>query len=161
MAPLVHLVRRLALLAVTVALLAACGSGVSRSGGSTPAPNPSPTPTPSPTFGLNQRVTVSGLQFPTALPQPTPLQTVAAFPNISFSEPVFITHAGDGGNRLFVVEKAGTIRVFANNAAVANSGVFLNISAQVLSDGEQGLLGLAFDPDYATNGFFYVYYSVG
>ena len=110
---------------------------------------------------MNQRVTVSGLQFPTALPQPTPLQTVAAFPNISFSEPVFITHAGDGGNRLFVVEKAGTIRVFANNAAVASSSVFLNISAQVLSDGEQGLLGLAFDPDYATNGFFYVYYSVG
>jgi len=81
-----------------------------------------------------------------------------AFPNLVFNQPVGIVSPGDGTNRLFVIEQAGIIRVFENSQTVAKSTVFLNISTQVLSGGEQGLLGLAFHPNYATNGYFYVDY---
>jgi glucose/arabinose dehydrogenase len=77
--------------------------------------------------------------------------------------PTFITHAPGDDTRLFVLEKAGRIRIvnLATNTLLATS--FLDIDPLVtggasVSD-EQGLLGLAFDPDYATNGQFYVYYT--
>jgi len=95
-------------------------------------------------------------------PDRTALHAEVAFPNLSFENPVLITHAGDGSNRLFVVEQAGRIRVFPNDAAVRADEVvvFLNKTAEVLSGGELGMLGLAFDPDYAANGFFYVNYTL-
>ncbi len=72
-------------------------------------------------------------------------------------EPVDIANAGD--DRLFVVERSGTIRVVQSDGAVLATP-FLDISAEV-GDGyvEQGLLGLAFHPDYAANGYFYVNYT--
>lgn len=73
------------------------------------------------------------------------------------SSPVAMAACGDG--RLFVVEKAGTIRVVQAGGSV-NPAPFLDISARVGSAGsEQGLLGLAFHPAYAVNGFFYVNYT--
>lgn len=83
------------------------------------------------------------------------------FPNLSFSSPVDLQNAGDGTNRLFVVEQAGRIRVFPNNPAVTSSSVFLDITNKVRSGGELGLLGLAFHPDYPSNGWFYVNYTAG
>jgi glucose/arabinose dehydrogenase len=82
----------------------------------------------------------------------------AAFPNLTFNQPVGIVSSGDGMNRLFVIEQAGVIRVFENSRNVAASSVFLNISSRVVFGGEQGLLGLAFHPNYASNGYFYVDY---
>src|SRR5665647_2164560 len=79
-----------------------------------------------------------------------------AFPNLTFNQPVGLVNSGDGTNRLFVIEQPGVIRVFDNSPTVADSTVFLNISSQVLFGGEQGLLGLAFHPNYSQNGFFYV-----
>ncbi len=74
--------------------------------------------------------------------------------------PVFITHAGDGTNRLFIVEQTGRIRVAVNGVLQADP--FLDLTAIVNTFAtEQGLLGLAFDPQYATNRRFYVFYSVG
>lgn len=70
--------------------------------------------------------------------------------------PIYVTHAGD--DRLFIVERAGRIRIFQNGALLATP--FLDISARVSGDGEGGMIGLAFDPDYATNGAFYVRYTV-
>jgi len=81
-----------------------------------------------------------------------------AFPNLSFTQPVGIVAPGDGTNRLFVIEQAGVIRVFENSQAVAASSSFLDIRSRVLFGGEQGLLGLAFHPNYAVNGYFYVEY---
>ena len=91
---------------------------------------------------------------------PPALQAEPAFPNLAFSSPLLIANAGDGSDRFFVVEQAGRILVFPNDAAVTSAKTFLDIRAQVLSGGELGLLGLAFDPDYATNGFFYVNYTI-
>jgi glucose/arabinose dehydrogenase len=65
---------------------------------------------------------------------------------------------GDGSNRLFVVEQAGTIEVFENSPNTTTSAVFLDLTDRVLFGGEQGLLGLAFSPNFVVNGFFYVDY---
>jgi hypothetical protein len=61
--------------------------------------------------------------------------------------------------RLFVLEQAGRIRVFENETLKPDP--FLDLSATVSALGEQGLLGLAFHPSYATNGLFYVFYTKG
>lgn len=71
-----------------------------------------------------------------------------------YSQPVFLT-APTGDSRLFVVEKGGLIKTQSSSGAVST---WFDISAQVATDGERGLLGLAFDPGFATNGRFYVDY---
>jgi glucose/arabinose dehydrogenase len=72
--------------------------------------------------------------------------------------PLFLTHAGDGSNRLFLLEKGGTIRVIVNGELQTTP--FLDIRAIVNSRlAEHGLLGLAFHPGYAANGRFFVAYT--
>ena len=73
-----------------------------------------------------------------------------------FTAPVEITNAND--SRLFVVQQNGIIKIVQPNGTV-NSSNFLNISSKVLYGGERGLLGLAFHPQYSTNGYFFVYYN--
>jgi len=93
-------------------------------------------------------------------PDPMPLEAEQIFPNLSFSRPLEFTFASDGSNRVFVVEQEGLIHVFPNRNDVSRTEVFLDIREVVSRDGnEEGLLGLAFHPDYAKNGRFYVYYS--
>ena len=82
-----------------------------------------------------------------------------AFPNLTFSEPLFLTNSGDGTNRNFVVEQSGRIKVFTNSSNTLISKTFLDITDRVTSGGETGLLGLAFHPDYQNNGYFYVNYT--
>ena len=83
-----------------------------------------------------------------------------AFPNLNYERMVFLTHAGDGTGRLFLVLQPGRIMVFPNQSDVEDAEVFLDIRARVNDRGnEEGLLGLAFDPGFAENGYFYVYYS--
>jgi glucose/arabinose dehydrogenase len=69
--------------------------------------------------------------------------------------PVFLT-APEGDARLFIVERHGRIRVIENGVLLA--APFLDIGSRVNFTGERGLLGIAFDPQYATNGVFYAYY---
>ena len=82
-----------------------------------------------------------------------------AFPNLTFNSPVDFQSPKDGGNRIFIVEQAGLIKVFQNTNPVLTQSTYLDISSKVKSGGEQGLLGLAFHPDYVDNGFFYVNYT--
>ncbi len=82
-----------------------------------------------------------------------------AFPNLSFHEPVEFTHAGDGTNRVFVLEQEGRIKVFDNNSATKSAETYLDIRDRVSDGGEMGLLGLAFDPNFKKNGYFYVNYT--
>src|SRR3989337_1253154 len=84
-----------------------------------------------------------------------------AFPNLTFNSPDGLFNAGDGTNRLFVIEQPGVIRVFQNSVDAAASTVFLGITDRVLFSGEQGLLGLAFHPNFKQNGYFYINYVVG
>ena len=85
-----------------------------------------------------------------------------AFPNLTFDDPVGIYHAEDGTDRLFVLEQPGRILVFDNDYSINNAEVFLDIRSIVDQGGgytEEGLLGLAFHPNYSENGYFYVNYS--
>ncbi|MDB5749135.1 MAG: glucose dehydrogenase [Massilia sp.] len=74
----------------------------------------------------------------------------------SFANPTFVT-APPGDDRLFVVERRGVIRVVRNGATLTQP--WLDISANVFAGGEGGLLSMAFDPNFAGNGYFYVYYT--
>ena len=74
------------------------------------------------------------------------------------SAPVYVA-APAGDPRLFVVERAGRIRIVDNG--VLRAVAFLDIASRVNTSGEGGLLGLAFAPDYATSRAFYVYYTTG
>lgn len=76
----------------------------------------------------------------------------------ALDSPVFVTAPPGVTNRLFIVERGGFIKV-ANRATNALIGTFLDLTGPVLAGGEQGLLGMAFDPDYASNGRFYVSYT--
>ncbi|MBW8361480.1 MAG: PQQ-dependent sugar dehydrogenase [Kaistella sp.] len=73
-----------------------------------------------------------------------------------FSSPVEIAHAND--SRLFVVQQSGEIRILQSTGTV-NAVPFLNLSSKITFGGERGLLGLAFHPQYTTNGYFFVYYN--
>ncbi len=71
--------------------------------------------------------------------------------------PVFLCSPQNDLERIFIVEKFGQIRIVKNGALLPTP--FLDIASLLSTSGEQGLLGLAFDPNYSTNRRFYVYYS--
>jgi hypothetical protein len=89
----------------------------------------------------------------------TSLKSVEVVTGLS-GRPLFVTAAPGDTDRLFIVEQDGVIRVKQRGTAPGQHTVFLDISARIETfNNEQGLLGLAFHPDYASNGFFYVNYS--
>lgn len=89
-----------------------------------------------------------------------PLAVERVFPNLDFRLLTNLALPDDGSDLFFVTEQAGLIRVFQNSQSVTDAPVFLDLRDRV-SQGhnEEGLLGLAFDPAFNDNGFFYVYYS--
>src|SRR5688572_26644085 len=119
-------------------------------------PNPgwaqdaSVTPTPTPA------------QAPFAVPVATPGGQLPGAPAVQLIkvvdgliDPVNVTSANDGSGRLFVVERIGRIRIVQDGVLLPEP--FLDITVKVeRGQLEQGLLGLAFDLDYETTGFFYV-----
>jgi glucose/arabinose dehydrogenase len=110
------------------------------------------------------RVAATSLTLPAAAPA-TAYSTPAAFAGLTFSQPVAVVSPPGDTRRLFVVEKAGRIWVIPDvTAATPSRTLFLDLTSRVtvstsLSD-ERGLLALAFHPDYATNGSFFVWYTV-
>ena len=123
-------------------LLAACGSG----GDDTRAATPSATATAAPSEA-------------TATPAPTATAGRGArLKRIGdFQAPVYLTSPPGDRRRVFVVEQAGRIMVVVGGRK--RSTPFLDIRGQVTSGGEQGLLSVAFAPDYARSGRFYVYFT--
>ncbi len=108
---------------------------------------------------------------------PLPLKTVVAFPDLKFTgwsaetpqgklipqRPIALTHAGDGTNRIFLATQHGVIHAFANDPKVKTTEVFLDIEKKVVyvdKQNEEGLLGLAFHPNYKKNGEFFVLYTI-
>jgi hypothetical protein len=90
---------------------------------------------------------------------PSPLMAQVQLTPIAtgLSNPLFVGHAGDGSQRLFIVEQDGIIRVLQSEQSTPT--IFLDIRPKIAAEGEQGLLGLAFHPQYATNGRFFVFYT--
>ena len=166
---------------IAVLLLTACGAGVAGEPSATVSPilptattvaEVSPTPVPlvsattlaSPTPDLNSPTVTLVPSTPTletpALPSSTP--TAVHFTWKSFAtglnKPVAFANAGDGSGRLFVLEQPGIIRAFKDSQPLPTP--FLDIQNRVGSgSSEQGLLGMAFDPDYKQNGYFYLDYT--
>jgi glucose/arabinose dehydrogenase len=126
---------------VAASLAVSCGGGGDDGGLGGGDPGPGPTP-----------------------PPPTTLTAARVFPNLTFNLPIAMVQAPADGTRWFVVEQDGIVRVFTNDATTTTSNVFLDISAQVasVSDGagsETGLLGMAFDPQWAQNRRVFLYYT--
>jgi glucose/arabinose dehydrogenase len=103
---------------------------------------------------------------PSGLPDPGAHTPAQAWPTITLVEevggldrPLYVTHAHDGSGRLFIVERGGTVRISRDGAL--NAAPFLDISAKVAIAGgsEQGLLSIAFPPDYADHGYVFVDYT--
>jgi len=103
-----------------------------------------------------QRVANTTLtNFPTQHPQ-FGYTITNAFPGLRLNQPVCLASPPSETDRLFILEKTGNI-VVITNLANPNRTVFMSLS--VLSDSESGLLGLAFHPGYATNGYFFTFSS--
>lgn len=109
--------------------------------------------------GRNLLISAWFLLFISCSQNEAQVSIVEAFPNLTFNQPVDIQNAGDGSNRLFILSQEGIIHVFQNAENANTKKTFLDIRDKVLSGGEQGLLGLAFHPDYKSNGYFYVDYT--
>lgn len=101
-----------------------------------------------PAWGLASRGEVEVTPSPIAL---SPVVTS------DLRQPLFLTHAGDGSGRLFVVEQSGRVRIVEKGRLL--EAPFLDVSDSVSFGGERGLLGLAFHPAYRTNGRLFVNYS--
>ncbi len=94
--------------------------------------------------------------------RPANIGVEEAFPNLRIPRPVVLTHAGDGSRRLFVGTQFGAIHVFPVDREVEETKLFLDIRSKVTYkevENEEGLLGLAFHPQYERNGLFFIYYT--
>ena len=108
-------------------------------------------------MGELQRVPATTLRLPAA--PPTFGYAISnAFPGLTFAAPVALVTPPGETNRLFVVEQGGRIQVITN-LAQPNKTLFADLTGRVQTGGEQGLLGLAFHPGYATNRQFFVFYT--
>lgn len=140
-------------------LLLACawaGTGCSRPPAPTPqAPGTTPSGTATPSAPASSPPSQSAEPAgPVALAK---LRITLSRVARGFEQPLFVTHAGDGSGRLFVVEQTGRVRV-VRRGRVADAP-FLDVSRRISTGGERGLLGLAFAPDYKTSGRFYVNFT--
>ena len=119
---------------------------------------------------------LEGNEVPNPVDGELSLKPVLAFPHLEWAgwksvddrgrpqqfRPIFLDHAGDGSNRLFVGEQHGQIYSFVNDPEATSASLFLDIRDRVKYDdrqNEEGLLGLAFHPDFKQNGKFYLYYT--
>lgn len=102
---------------------------------------------------VNADATASaGVTYAATAPLALALQEVAS----GLSAPIFLT-APPGDSRLFILERPGRIRVVQNGGLLATP--FLDISSLTSTNGERGLLSMAFHPQYASNGYFFLYYT--
>jgi glucose/arabinose dehydrogenase len=149
----------LAISALAIALIvASCGGGSGSSAPSpTPAPDPDPDPEPEPDapFGLTVRQSLANFTLPVQSGAGNAFALQSAFPNQGFASPTYATGI-PGENRIAVLERRGRIRAFTNERQSVGSRLIVDISGQIRSGGEQGLLGLAFDPAFAQNRYIYL-----
>ena len=124
---------------IVAALVAGCGGG--SGGGLAPGPvagDPQPAPPAQATFELER-----------------------AFPDLAFTRPLALLPAPAGAAGWYVVEQGGVIRRFDDDEQAAASEIFADLRQVVdASFGESGLFGMAFDPDFASNGFVYLSFTI-
>jgi len=110
-------------------------------------------------FGLSERAALSDVNLPIDGVRLGNYRLENVYPNLRFLEALLVDDV-PGQNRMVVVEQAGRVKVFDDDPAVLEATEILNITDKVVFTGEQGLLGLAFDPDFVNNRFVYLYYTI-
>lgn len=103
-------------------------------------------------YGIDKRTPWTTSRIKGSPDPPPPYRTAIAFPKLKFEEPLAMTSA-PGTDRLFVVERYGKVRSFENDRSADGSIVLLDID-------KKPIYGLAFHPDFAANGYFFVTYLV-
>lgn len=111
------------------------------------------------TPATNLRIPNTAVNVPSSPPS-TVLSLTPAFGSLTFSQPVCLASPPGNTKQLFVCEKDGAIKVIPDVTATTPTASTVLVPPNLTSIGEQGILGLAFHPSYATNGYFYVFYSV-
>ena len=91
------------------------------------------------------------------------VQLGRVFTSLRFTHPVVITQRPGDGSRFYVLEQGGQVRWFTNTETASSAATALDIADELSTDSinEDGLLGMAFDPDFATNGYLYLNYTAG
>ena len=113
-------------------------------------------------FGLDTRPANPTCVAPARPSEATGVALQRVFPRLSFTEPLFALQAPGDSRRVYVVEKQGFVRAFANEADPASSSLVIDLSGRVnASHNESGLLGMAFHPRFATNGQVFLSYVGG
>ena len=113
-------------------------------------------------YGLTERVPNTSLLISTSGDTLAEMDLERVFEAIPFQNPVYLTNAGDGSDRIFVVEKAGIIKVFPNQSSAQTANIFLDIHTSVnATKSESGMLSMAFHPQFPDSNKFYVYYNYG
>ncbi len=93
---------------------------------------------------------------------PMKIKVERAYPNLRIERPLMIDHGYDGSGRLFIASQLGTIHIVGKDEQIEEAPVFLDISSKVAyrdDQNEEGFLGLAFHPQFKSNGHFFVYYT--
>ncbi len=112
-------------------------------------------------YGLTERTPNTSLLLESPGYALAAMDLERVFPDLRFASSVHMTHAGDGSNRLFVVERSGVVRVFSPSDS-SQSRVFIDLRDRVRTpSSETGLLSIAFHPRYRSNGLFYAFYTTG
>ena len=106
-----------------------------------------------------------GILFDPVETSPTTISSAVSQPDLEFllehsgfNRPIDIENAGDGSKRLFIADQYGKVWIVDSTGTVLDTP-FIDIDALTLTNGERGLLGLVFHPDYETNGYFFLNYT--
>jgi len=109
-------------------------------------------------FGIDARPPLAPFDLPTSGGGGGTFSLVAAFPNLAISNGIALAGI-PGETRLVIARQSGQIRAFAPTPSVSTSQLILDLSSRISFGGEQGLLGLALDPDFVNDRFLYAHYS--
>lgn len=119
-----------------------------------------------PRTGLGQRVANETIHFPQSAPSGTSWKIVNAFPHLKFFEPTCVVAAQDGSNRLFILERRGTIQVVQNDPNTREKRLFLDVFDRIAREPyeDDGALGMVLHPEFGqpdspNRGYFYVFYT--
>lgn len=139
--------------------LIGCGGGDGGGSSGAPAAAAPPGGGSGEPFGLAVRAPLAALSLPLGGGAIGTYDLDPSFPGLNFPAAIYLGTV-PGENRLVVAQQSGQVRAFADDPAASSSQLVLDVSGRISFAGEKGLLGLTFDPDFASNRYLYVHQSL-